>query len=162
MLVGCQRNGLQALGFPSPGPRDTSNSKNNFSTANTLAALYAAFLFVVSEAAYGCSCAPGTIEQQVEQASDVVSAEVEKDLDGRGLFRVRIEHRWKGTALDLSTIQAGGPCRYRLQPGARYVLFLRRDSTDRLRTGLCAGNRRLENAASLIDWLARRPSAQQD
>ncbi|HET7539478.1 MAG TPA: hypothetical protein VFK05_06390 [Polyangiaceae bacterium] len=105
-----------------------------------------------------CRCVePNAPVAMYRSADAVVVAKVVKrdrrpDIDGFTLS-LFVERAWKSEIDQEVLITTGTDCQYAAEPERKHLMFLTRAAPPVFTTGKCMGNRPLDEATKLIDWL---------
>lgn len=109
-----------------------------------------------SGSAWACRCREPSPRQALSQAEAAILAEiesVEQAPEQSVVYTVRVDDSWKAPLSGRIRVRSGGTCIYQVQPGRRYVLFLRPFVPGLPQTSVCMGNRPEEQADATLRLL---------
>jgi hypothetical protein len=123
---------------------------------------------VLASPAHACRCKPpATRAAAYREAVAVVVAQVaaveqRPDIDGLAAT-VHVAEAWKASVAPTTSVVSGTTCRFEMQPGETYLLYLTRDpkmlrpqDREGYATAICLGNVRRADGAKAIQWLRER------
>ncbi|MBK9363997.1 MAG: hypothetical protein IPM99_24190 [Rubrivivax sp.] len=124
-----------------------------------LLALAAAMMACGTAQACRCPAEPGPAAAYA-RAAGVLTGEVLRvdagTYPGEQQALVGVERAWKLPVDSEQWVHTRTTCAYSFTAGTHLLLYVFRDSQQRLQTRVCMGNRPLDQAQPHLDWLERR------
>lgn len=143
-------------------PPETKAGRVVLMMAGTLLAV------VLASPAHACRCKPPATRAEAYRGAvavvvaQVVAVEQRPDIDGLAVT-VHVAEAWKASVPPTTSVVSGTTCRFEMQLGETYLLYLTRDpkmlrpeDREGYATAICLGNVRRADAAEAIQWLRQR------
>lgn len=136
--------------------------------------LASAFIFLLADAGFACSClAPSSPAEELDKAAAVFSGkviEVKKHKQTDDFFTtvealIEVDKQWKGidkSRVSVFTASNSAACGYNFQKGQSYLIYAGGDPKERLTTSICSRTRNLKDAGEDLKELGEGEEVKQN